>query len=87
VESKAAVRRWRQGQQAAADRQRELMRTQGPDSDQAVAEALAALDALEAMGMWPGPRDPLSEQAVEVVRRRWARIQTRAKEIATSRAQ
>jgi hypothetical protein len=62
-----------------------MMRERGPDSEQAVAEALAALDALEAMGAWPGPRDPLSELAVEVVRRRWARIQTRAREIARSR--
>jgi hypothetical protein len=53
---------------------------------QAVAEALAALDALEAMGAWPGPRDLLSEQAVEVVRRRWARIGTRARQTAKSQA-
>ena len=86
AESAEAVQRWRRGQEAAARRQRELTATAGPDSVQAVAEALAALDALEAMGAWPGPRDLLSEQAVEVVRRRWARIQTRARETAKSQA-
>jgi hypothetical protein len=78
-----ALRRWRAGQQAAARRQRELLRAEGPRPDRAVAEALAALEALEAMGLWPGPRDPVSERAVERVRRRWARIEHRAIEAGT----
>ena len=45
----------------------------------AVAESLAALEALADMGLWPGPRDPASEREVREVRRRWARIQRRAR--------
>jgi hypothetical protein len=48
--------------------------------EQAVAEALSALSALKTMGLWPGPRDPVSEAAVLQVRRRWAKIQKRAKQ-------
>ena len=69
-----AVKRLRRGHAAAAKRQRELARAEGPQPERAVAEALAALDALAASGQWPGPRDPASERAVEAVRRRWARI-------------
>ena len=76
---RAKVRRWRAGQLAAAARQRELMRATGPDPEQAVAESIAALNALAAMGRWPGPRDPVSEAAVRRVRRRWARIGKRAR--------
>jgi SLT domain-containing protein len=75
----AAVRRWRRGQMLAAERNRELVAREGPRPAQAVAEALSAVAALETMGIWPGPRDPVSEAAVLQVRRRWARIQRRAK--------
>jgi hypothetical protein len=68
----------RRGHAAAAARQREIERAEGPEPERAVAEALAALDALSAMGAWPAPRDPLSERAVVEVRRRWARIGRRA---------
>jgi hypothetical protein len=74
------VLRMRRGQQAAAARQRELMRAEGPRPVQAVAEALAAAAALAAEGKWPGPRDQVSERAVEEVRRRWVRIEHRARE-------
>jgi len=73
------VRRWRRGQVAAAERQRELLRAEGPQPERAVAEAIAALEALAAMGVWPGARDPVSERAVEEVRRRWARIERNAR--------
>lgn len=63
----------------AAERSRELTACEGPHPAQAVAEALSAAAALEAMGIWPGPRDLVSEAAVLQVRRRWARIQQRAK--------
>lgn len=76
----AAVRRWRRGQELAATRSREVAAREGPRPEQAVAEALSALNALQTMGMWPGPRDPVSEAAVLEVRRRWARIQQRAKQ-------
>ena len=74
-ETGSEVNRWRRGHEAAAARQRELMRAEGPRPAQAIAEAMAALDTLHAMGQWPGPRDPVSERAISEVRRRWARIQ------------
>lgn len=37
----------------------------------AVAESLSALNALDAMGMWPAPRDAISEQGIQQLRRRW----------------
>jgi hypothetical protein len=70
----------RLGQQAAAARQRELMRAEGPRPERSVAEALAAAAALAATGKWPGPRDPVSERAVEEVRLRWVRIEQRARQ-------
>jgi hypothetical protein len=76
----AAVRRWKRGHDLAAERSRELAAREGPRPAQAVAEALSAASALETMGMWPAPRDPVSEAAVLQVRRRWARIQQRAKQ-------
>ena len=79
MDEKAAVKRWLRGQRAAEERQRRLLVEEGPDPDRAVAESLAMLDVLMEMGMWPGPRDPVSERYVEVVRRRWARIQRRAR--------
>jgi hypothetical protein len=73
------ILRMRRGQQAAAARQRELLRAEGPQPEQAVAEAIAAAAALVAEGKWPGPRDPVSERGVEEVRRRWAHIGRRAR--------
>jgi hypothetical protein len=73
------IRRWRRGMQAAEKRQRALRAAEGPRPAQAVAECLSALNALEAMGRWPGPRDPVNEQNVQEVRDRWARIQRRAR--------
>ena len=74
-----AIRRWRRGQESAAVRQRLLLREEGARPDQAIAEALDALDALHDMGTWPGPRDPVSERAIGRVRRRWTRIEQRAR--------
>jgi hypothetical protein len=73
-----AVKRWLRGQAAAAIRSREASAEAGPDPRQAVAVALSAVNALADMGVWPGPRDPASEAAVVVVRKRWATIQLRA---------
>jgi hypothetical protein len=84
-ESAEAVKRWRSGQAAAARRQRELLAIEGPEPEKSVAEALAALNALDAMRRWPAPRDEVSEHALELVRRRWARIQRRATASARSR--
>jgi hypothetical protein len=81
----ALVKRWRLGHMAAAERQRRLLAEEGPRPAQAVAESLAALNALEAMGLWPGPRDEIAERGVEQVRRRWAKIQKRAKQQARAR--
>ena len=80
IDERAALLRMRAGHAAAARRQKELLAAEGPRPDQAVAESLAALDALAAMGLWPGPRDPASERQVEKVRVRWARIQRRARQ-------
>lgn len=73
-----AVRRWLDGQKLAAARSRRALTEAGPDVEQAVAEAISASNALAAMGVWPGPRDPGSEAGVEVVRQRWVQIQKRA---------
>jgi hypothetical protein len=81
----ALVMRWRLGHAAAAERQRRLLAEEGPRPAQAVAESLAALNALEAMGLWPGPRDEIAERGVEQVRRRWAKVQKRAKQQAKAR--
>jgi hypothetical protein len=70
----------RAGQGAAAARQRELLRAEGPRPEQAVREAIAASQALAAEGKWPAPRDPVSERGVEEVRRRWVLIETRARQ-------
>jgi hypothetical protein len=77
---KNPIARMRRGQAAAARRRRELERIEGPQPMQAVAEALSAARALAAIGLWPGPRDPVSERSVEEVRRRWARIERRARQ-------
>lgn len=77
-DSKDAVRRFLSGHRAAELRQQALRREQGPQPDQAVAEAIAAVAALAAMGDWPGPRDPASEAAVVQLRRRWVKIEQRA---------
>lgn len=76
---KSLVQRWLAGQRAAGQVQRSLQAAEGPRPARAVAQALSALAALEAMGRWPGPRDPVSERAVAEVRRRWARIQRHAR--------
>jgi hypothetical protein len=76
---KAAVQRWLQGHAAIALRIRQAAAEEGPNPTQAVAEALSAATALETMGMWPGPRDPASEAAVLEVRRRWVKIQRKAR--------
>lgn len=73
------VRRWRRGMRAAEERQRQLRAAEGPKPAQAVAECLSALSALDAMGMWPGEFDPISKRQVDDVRRRWARIEHRAR--------
>jgi hypothetical protein len=82
TDERAALLRWRRGQAAAAERQDELAALEGARPEQAVAESLAALEALAEMGLWPGPRDPASERQVEVVRARWAQIQRASKRAA-----
>jgi len=73
-----AVRNWLRGQAAAETRSRSVRAAEGPSPRHAVAEALSAANAVAEMGMWPGPRDPANEAAVNEVRRRWARIQQKA---------
>jgi hypothetical protein len=76
----AIIRRWRQGHVAAARRKLELSAAEGPDPEQAVAEALSAFELLGRATSRRSQRDPISEQGVTEVRRRWARIQKRARE-------
>ncbi len=78
-DERAAVQRWLAGQRASAEAQRALQAAEGPRPARAVAHAEAALAALETMGRWPGPRDAVSERAIDEVRRRWARIQHNAR--------
>ena len=57
----AAVRRWKRGHELAAERGRDLAASEGPRPARAVAEAMSAVNALATMGVWPGPRDAVSE--------------------------
>jgi hypothetical protein len=74
------IARMLRGHRAAGERQRQLLRAEGPRPEQAVAEAQSAAAALAARGKWPAPRDPASERAVERVRRRWVRIAQNARQ-------
>lgn len=78
-DERAAVRRWLAGQRASTRMQRTLQAAEGPRPARAVVQSLSALSALETMGRWPSPRDVVSERAIEEVRRRWVRIQQRAR--------
>jgi hypothetical protein len=80
VSEKDAVKRMLSGFRAAAVRQQELRKDEGPRPQQAVAEAIAAAAALATQHKWPAPRDPVNERAVEGVRRRWVRIGHNAKQ-------
>lgn len=70
----AAVRRFLTGHRAAGERQRALVEQRGALPEQAVAECLDALAALEQMGAWPGPRDPVQDRDVVRVRKLWAKV-------------
>ena len=67
------------GYRAAERRQLELRALEGPRPEQAVAESLSALNAAHDMGLWPGPRSAIEQRDIDRVRRRWARVQNRAK--------
>jgi hypothetical protein len=83
LEEAAAIRRRKRGYEKATQRQHELLAAEGAQPALAVAESLSALNALETMGMWPASRDAISEQGIQQVRRRWARVQHRAKQART----
>jgi len=80
LDEAAAIRRWKRGHARATQRQRSLLAADGAQPALAVAESLSALNALDTMGMWPAPRDAITEQGIEQVRRRWALVQHRAKQ-------
>jgi hypothetical protein len=80
LDEAAAIRRWKRGHARATQRQRSLLAADGAQPALAVAESLSALNALDTMGMWPAPRDAIAEQGIQQVRRRWARVQHRAKQ-------
>ena len=50
------------------------MAERGARPEQAIAECLDALAAMEEMGVWPGPRDPVNEREAERVRKLWAKV-------------
>ena len=77
-----AILRMRQGQAAAAARALSLVRSEGPQPLQATKEAISAAAALARDG-WPEARDPATEAAIEEVRRRWVRIENRARQTST----
>ena len=81
LDEAAAIRRWERGHARATLRQRGLLAADGTQPALAVAESLSALNALDTMGMWPAPRDAITEQGIQQVRRRWARVQHRAKQV------
>jgi hypothetical protein len=80
LDEAAAIRRWKRGHARSAQRQRSLLAAAGAQPAVAVAESLSALNALDTMGMWPAPRDAITEQGIQQVRGRWARVQHRAKQ-------
>jgi hypothetical protein len=80
LDEAAAIRRWKRGHALAAHRQRSLQAAEGAQPARAVAESLSALNAMDTMGLWPAPRDAVSERAIQQVRHRWARVQHRAKQ-------
>ena len=73
------VQLWLAGHRAAERRADELRAAEGAMPECSVPESLSALNAAYDMGLWPSARDLLSETAVDHVRRRWARVQTRAR--------
>ncbi len=82
TDEKRAVRAMLRGYRAAELRQLELRAREGPRPEQAVAESLSALNAAKDMGLWPAPRGAVEQSDIERVRRRWARVQNRAKKAA-----
>jgi hypothetical protein len=85
MRDREAVRKMVRGHAAAAEMQKRVLAAEGPQPEQAIAEALSALTLLEDMGQWPGPRDTLAEREVEEVRSRWAKVQRRYRSLARSR--
>jgi hypothetical protein len=79
IDQRAAFLRWRRGHEAAARRERELLAKAGARPEAAVGESRAALNALDRMSKWPTCRDPVAAHAIAIVRRRWARVQRRAR--------
>lgn len=85
LDQRKAFLRWRTGQAAASRRQQELVATEGARPAVSVGESRSALNALDLSSGWPAARDPVSQDAIERVRRRWARVQQRAKRASQER--
>lgn len=83
MDERQRVKQWLAGHRAAEQRIRESRGADGPRPAQAVAESLSALDAMYRMGLWPGPRDPIDNRGVEIVRARWAKVEHRARRART----
>jgi hypothetical protein len=73
-DTQETVKRFLAGHREAELRQRRLLAERGAQPEQAVAECLDALAALERLGVWPGRRDPVNEREAVQVRARWARL-------------
>jgi hypothetical protein len=85
LDQRKAFLRWRTGQAAAARRQQELVVMEGARPTASVGESRSAVNALELSSGWPSARDAVSQDAIERVRRRWARVQQRAKRASQKR--
>ena len=73
-DTKAQVRGFLAGHREAAERQRELLEQRGAQPAQAETECLDALEALDRLGVWPGPRDAVHEREAKAVRAQWAKL-------------
>ena len=73
-DTRAKVQGFLAGHREAAQRQRQLLEQRGAQPQQAVAECLDALSALEHLGLWPGARDAVHEREATDLRERWARL-------------
>jgi len=79
VNEREAVKKMLRGFALAAQRQDELLASEGPQPEIAIAHFFSALNALKDMGRWPAPRDSVSADGIEEVRRRWAKVQRRCR--------
>jgi hypothetical protein len=76
------VRRWIAGFEEAAERDRLMLRRQGPDSAQSIRLALSLIAAARRAGWPPAAGDPARERDAEAVRQTWATLRRRLADVA-----